>query len=84
MKSVEGKRRKFLFALTTQKIERLATSGRYTNGVLQNIQEHHRNNENLLTAFFTANMSDEERWEVIEQYFLGNGDYVRQVLHMSD
>lgn len=38
----------------------------------------------LLTAFFTANMSDEERWEVIEQYFLGNGDYVRQVLHMSD
>lgn len=67
-----------------EKIERLATSGRYTNGVLQNIQEHHRNNENLLTAFFTANMSDEERWEVIEQYFLGNGDYVRQVLHMSD
>ena len=67
-----------------EKIERLATSGRYTNGVLQNIQEHHRNNENLLTAFFTANMSDEVRWEVIEQYFLGNGDYVRQVLHMSD
>ena len=67
-----------------EKIERLATSGKYTNGVLQNIQEHHRNNEKFLAAFFTADMSDEERWEVIEQYFLGNEDYVRQALKICD
>lgn len=63
-----------------EKLERLATSGKYTNGVLQSIQEHHRNNERLLTAFFAADMNDDERWELIEQYFLGNEEYVRHTL----
>ena len=67
-----------------EKLERLATSGKYTNGVLQSIQEHHRNNERLLTAFFSADMNDDERWELIEQYFLGNEEYVRRILHIAD
>lgn len=66
------------------KIERLANSGKYTNSVLQSIQEHHRSNERLLSAFFTAHMSDEERWELIEQYFLGNDEYVRQILKLNE
>lgn len=66
------------------KLEWLANSGKYTNSVLQSIQEHHRNNVRLLSAFFTTNLSDEERWELIEQYFLGNEDFVRQVLHLQD
>lgn len=66
------------------KIERLVNSGKYTNNVLQSIQEHHRNNERLLSAFFTAHMSDEERWELIEQYFLGNDEYVRQILQLDE
>lgn len=67
-----------------EKLERLATSGKYTNGVLQSIQEHHRNNERLLTAFFASDMNDDERWELIEQYFLGNEEYVRRILHIAD
>ena len=67
-----------------EKLERLVTSGKYTNGVLQSIQEHHRNNERLLTAFFSADMNDDERWELIEQYFLGNEEYVRRILHIAD
>ena len=67
-----------------EKLERLATSGKYTNGVLQSIQEHHRNNERLLTSFFSADMNDDERWELIEQYFLGNEEYVRRILHIAD
>lgn len=66
------------------KLEYLATSGRYTNGVLQDIQKHHRNNERLLAAFFAADMNDDARWELIEQYFLGNEEYVKQVLHITD
>lgn len=66
------------------KLERLAASGKYTNGVLQSIQEHHRNNERLLAAFFAADMDDEERWELIEQYFLGNEEYVRHALNIED
>ena len=66
------------------KLEYLASSGKYTNNVLQSIQEHHRNNERLLTAFFSAYMNDEKRWELIEQYFLGNEDYVRHALNIID
>lgn len=65
------------------KIEYLANSGKYTNTVLQNIRVRHRNNERLLSAFFAADMRDEERWELIEQYFLGNEDYVRHVLNIE-
>lgn len=65
------------------KIERLANSGKYTNRVLQSIQEHHRSNEQLLAAFFAANISTAERWELIEQYFLGNEDLVRQKLNIN-
>ena len=65
------------------KIERLANNGKYTNRVLQSIQEHHRSNEQLLAAFFAANISTAERWELIEQYFLGNEDLVRQKLNIN-
>ena len=67
-----------------EKLEIIATSGKYYNGVLQNIQEHHRNNERLLMAFFSAELSDETRWELIEQYFLGNEGYVKGVLNIVD
>lgn len=66
------------------KLERLAASGKYTNGVLQSIQAHHRNNECLLSAFFATDMSDDARWELIEQYFLGNEEHVRNVLNIAD
>ena len=65
------------------KLEYLSNSGKYVNQVLRSIQEHHRNNERILAAFFATEMSTEKRWELIEQYFLGNEDYVRQVLNIN-
>ena len=67
-----------------EKLQYLARNGRYTNGVLQSIQEHHRKNEQMLAAFFATDMEDSERWELIEQYFLGNEEYVKQILNISD
>ena len=67
-----------------EKIERLANSGKYTNQVLQSIQEHHRKNVHLLSAFFTAKLSTTERWELIEQYFLGNEELVYHALNITD
>lgn len=64
------------------KLNRLA-NGNYTNSVLQAIQERHRNNDKLLSAFFTSTMTTEQRWELIEQYFLGNDDFVREKLHIE-
>lgn len=57
---------------------------RYTNSVLQMIKEKHRTNERLLSAFFLAEMTTEERWEVVEQYFLGNKDYVQEKLMLAE
>ena len=66
------------------KLERLAMSGKYNNGVLQSIKERHRYNERLLAAFFATDMCDEKRWKLIEQYFLGNEEYVKRALNLSD
>lgn len=66
------------------RLEHLAGSGRYVNNVLRSIREHHQSNERILEAFFAADISTEERWELIEQYFLGNEDYVRQVLNIRE
>ena len=65
------------------KLQRLS-SGRYTNDVLRAIQERHRHNHRLLDAFFRTQMTTEDRWKLIEQYFLGNEDYVSSVLNLHD
>ncbi len=65
------------------KLMRLSATGKYKNEVLQTIRERHRNSANLLSAFFRSSMSTEDRWELIEQYFLGNEDYVRNTLHLD-
>lgn len=54
--------------------------GNYSNSVLRDIKSKHKNNERLLSAFFMKDMSDEDRWDLIEEYFLGNNDYVDSVL----
>ena len=65
------------------KLQRLA-SGNYKNTVLQAIQQRHKHNQELLDAFFSAEMSNDDRWELIEQYFLGNEQYVDDVLHLAE
>ncbi len=65
------------------KLQRLA-SGNYTNHVLRSIRERHQHNHKLLSAFFMAEMSTEARWELIEQYFLGNEAYVAEVLRLPE
>lgn len=52
------------------KIKRLSESD-YRNGVLQEIVRRHRDGQELLKRFFEARMSNEERWDFIEEYFLG-------------
>lgn len=66
------------------KLKRLAATGKYTNSVLQTIQDRHRWSSKLLQAFFKTELTTEDRWELVEQYFLGNEDYVRDVLHLEE
>lgn len=66
-----------------QKLRRLAATN-YKNNVLQMIQSRHKRNQELLSAFFKKEMSDDARWDLIEEYFLGNEDTVRQTLGLDE
>ena len=48
------------------------------------IQSRHKRNQELLSAFFKKEMSDDARWDLIEEYFLGNEDTVRQTLGLDE
>lgn len=62
-----------------QKIQRLADAY-YTNSVLQAVHDRHVKSQKIIEAFFTKQFTTEQRWDIIEQYFLGREDYVNEVL----
>ena len=43
----------------------------YKNAILNNIYEMHSYSERIFTYFFNTPMTDEQRWDFIEDYFLG-------------
>lgn len=64
------------------KIKRLAMNN-YKNKILDFIHKKHIRNQNLLTAFFSNNFTTEERWDIIEEYFLGHSEYVYNKLNLQ-
>ena len=46
----------------------------YENDILSNIYEKYRFSERIFTYFFTTKMTDEQRWDFIEAYFLGESE----------
>lgn len=65
------------------KIRRLAF-GNYTNALLTDLRKRHRVSQDIITKFFRNQFTDEERWNIIENYFLGREDYVNQLLSEND
>ena len=43
----------------------------YENDILNSIYEKYSFSERIFTYFFTTPMRDEQRWDFIEEYFLG-------------
>lgn len=58
------------------KLKTLSTDPNYSNSVLKEQNKRHDYSAHVITHFFMTPMSDEERWDLIEEYFLGNDDYV--------
>lgn len=46
----------------------------YENDILSSIYEKYRFSERIFTYFFTTKMTDEQRWDFIESYFLGESE----------
>lgn len=52
----------------------LIKSGKYRNDILESIYEKYRYSERIFTYFFTTQMTNEQRWDFIEAYFLGESE----------
>lgn len=53
------------------KIKLLSRYEKYSNSILQDIDNRHKDSVETMEKFFISHMSDNERWNFIENYFLG-------------
>ena len=56
------------------KITRLSRSRNYENNVITSIERRFQLNVNLMSHFFIKHLSDTQRWQFIEDYFLGKSE----------
>lgn len=66
------------------KIQSLSVDKHYSNNVLRGLNDKHAYSSKVIRGFFRAEMDDSTRWDLIEEYFLGNDDYVAQILGIDD
>lgn len=64
------------------KLRRLSQKN-YTNSILTEIERKRERSQKVLMEFLKKDLSDEERWNVIEDYFLGRDDSVSHALEIS-
>lgn len=67
------------------KLKRIAESDReYRNSLLVDIGEKHKRAAQIVDKFLTKDMSDYERWSLIESYFLGYDDKIDLLLGIKE
>lgn len=52
----------------------LIKNGNYKNAILESIYDKYQFSERIFTYFFTTRMTDKQRWDFIEAYFLGESE----------
>ena len=67
-----------------QKIRSLSEDRRYKNQQLAEIHRRHADAEEMMTAFLTSDLTTKQRWDLIEDYFLGHDEVVAQVLGLNE
>lgn len=55
-----------------------------TVGIYEEIHRRHVAAENMMTAFLTSDLTTKQRWDLIEDYFLGHDEVVAQVLGLNE
>lgn len=61
------------------KLRKLSNSN-YSNVILTDIERKRKKSQEILSKFMTKDLSTEDRWDVIENYFLGREDIVDMIL----
>lgn len=67
-----------------QKIRSLSEDRRYKNLQLQEIHRRHTAAEEMMLSFLTKELTSKQRWDLIEDYFLGHDEVVEQALGMGE
>lgn len=65
------------------KLQSLARKVNYKNNILTDINRRHDNAITLLNKFMLTTIPSEERWHIIEQYFLGKDEIVDSLLQIN-
>lgn len=66
------------------KLKRLSDSPTYRNSLLSDIENRHKRAVKIVNSFMTHDKTDKERWDIIENYFLGNDELVNYELKLDD
>lgn len=55
----------------------------YSNGILTDIERKRNRSQKVLAEFMKAKMTDKQRWDIIEEYFLGRDEKVSALLGLD-
>ena len=67
-----------------QKIRSLSESRSYKNMQLVEIHRRHADAEEMMLSFLTKDLTSKQRWNLVEDYFLGHDEVVDQALGMEE
>ena len=67
-----------------QKIRSLSESRSYKNMQLVEIHRRHADAEEMMLSFLTKDLTSKQRWDLVEDYFLGHDEVVEQALGMEE
>lgn len=62
------------------KLHQLATNEKFKNRVLRETTARHNYSSEVIASFFRTDLEDSKRWDLIEEYFLGNDGVVAKAL----
>ena len=67
-----------------QKIRSLSEERHYKNMQLAEIHRRHSDAEQMMLAFLTKKMTSKQRWDLVEDYFLGHDEVVEMALGINE
>lgn len=67
-----------------QNIRSLSESRSYKNMQLVEIHRRHADAEEMMLSFLTKNLTSKQRWDLVEDYFLGHDEVVGKILGLEE
>ena len=62
------------------KLNRISQGNRYNNRMIQDINKRHERAASIMSRFMKGEYSNDKRWKIIEEYFLGHDEMVDYLL----